>query len=431
MELVFLGTSAGGPTLARSASAVALRLGAHAKRGSTWLFDCGEGTYRQLLATPVSHAAVDRIFVSQLPRGIQPDVNGRVLDWFDADVRALRGELDERNARVQQCAESTSTRPSSRVAKLGSGPPEPAVEFHAGHLHGDHLWGLPGVVVSALLEQRGRRHLHVYGPEGLHEYLSTTLSISRFAPPKSGSRCIVTELPSTLRRPPPRPLKPRSHPAVEYRAAEHFDGETSSTIVDDGARVVTATPIRHTPAVDCFAFVVTEKAGKRRVDAAKATALGLPPGDAYQRLQDGEDVPLGDGRVVRAADCTSPPPRPRRVAILGDTYDASAAVDAARGADVVVHEATMADGDAAVARAHGHATGAVAGNFARAAGASALVLTHFSAKFRLGGRGGPPAGTTDVLVDEARRAFGGDRVLAAYDYMTVAVPRGGYPRDPR
>ena len=158
MELVFLGTSAGGPTLARSASAVALRLGAHAKRGSTWLFDCGEGTYRQLLATPVSHAAVDRIFVS--------------------------------------------------------------------HLHGDHLWGLPGVVVSALLEQRGRHHLHVYGPEGLHEYLSTTLSISRFAPPKSGSRCIVTELPSTLRRPPPRPLKPRSHPAVEYRAAEHFDGES-------------------------------------------------------------------------------------------------------------------------------------------------------------------------------------------------------------
>ena len=363
MELVFLGTSAGGPTLARSASAVALRLGAHAKRGSTWLFDCGEGTYRQLLATPVSHAAVDRIFVS--------------------------------------------------------------------HLHGDHLWGLPGVVVSALLEQRGRRHLHVYGPEGLHEYLATTLSISRFAPPKSGSRCIVTELPSTLRRPPPRPLKPRSHPAVEYRAAEHVDGGASSTIVDDGARVVTATAIRHTPAVDCFAFVVTEKAGKRRVDAAKATALGLPPGDAYQRLQDGEDVPLGDGRVVRAADCTSPPPRPRRVAILGDTYDASAAVDAARGADVVVHEATMAHGDAAVARAHGHATGAVAGAFARAAGASALVLTHFSAKFRLGGRGGPPAGTTDVLVDEARRAFGGDRVLAAYDYMTVAVPRGGYPRDPR
>lgn len=91
----------------------------------------------------------------------------------------------------------------------------------------------------------------------------------------------------------------------------------------------------------------------------------------------------------------------------------------------------MADGDAAVARAHGHATGGVAGTFARAAGASALVLTHFSAKFRLGGRGGPPAGTTDVLVDEARRAFGGDRVLAAYDYMTVAVPRGGYPRDPR
>ncbi|KAH8095423.1 proteasome-activating ATPase [Aureococcus anophagefferens] len=234
--------------------------------------------------------------------------------------------------------------PGATSASAGDArEPRAADRIFVSHLHGT-IWGLPGVVVSALLEQRGRRHLHVYGPEGLHEYLSTTLSISGFAPPKSGSRCIVTELPSTLRRPPPRPLKPRSHPAVEYRAAEHVDGGASSTIVDDGA-AATATPIRHTPAVDCFAFVVTEKAGKRRVDAAKATALGLPPATRTSGSRTATThrwaTALPAGRTALSAAA------PRRVAILGDTYDASAAVDAARGADVVVHEATMADGDAA------------------------------------------------------------------------------------
>ena len=220
MELVFLGTAAGGPTLIRSASSVALRLSAHSRGSRTWLFDCGEGTYRQLLSTAVSHAAIERIFIS--------------------------------------------------------------------HLHGDHLWGLPGVVVSALLEtSKRRKDVHVVGPEGTYDFLNAALNLSRFAPPKCGSKVRVSELGASQGR-----LRPRGfvdnemtwcHPSVVREGVgDVVDGV--ATVVDDETHLVRAARIRHTPSVDCFGFVVEEKRGKRRVDAARATALGLPPGEQYKEL---------------------------------------------------------------------------------------------------------------------------------------------------
>ena len=183
--------------------------------------------------------------------------------------------------------------------------------------------------------------------------------------------------------------------------------------------------------VECFGYVVEERPGRRRVDADECTRRGLSPGPAYQDLQRGEDVCLPDGTVLRAEAVTRAPPPPRKVAILGDTSDAAPLVELARGADVVVHEATMADDEARLAARYGHSTPAGAGAFARDARAKALVLTHFSPRYMFGHASHPRAPrsdklTTDVLVDQARAAFGSDNVLAAFDFMCLPVPRGGF-----
>ena len=363
MELVFLGTSAGGPTVLRSASSVALRVAAHASESSTWLFDVGEGTYRQLLSSSVSHAAVEKVFIT--------------------------------------------------------------------HLHGDHLWGLPGLLVSCLFDAADsaggrRRDLRVFGPEGTYDYLATTLRHSEVAPPRD-RRVVVTELVGPRGRRRAAPARPDRTLALET-IAPGPDG--SHLVAADGTHVVRARKIRHGN-VECFGYVVEEVAGKRRVDAAAATARGLGPGPAYQALQRGEDVVLPDGGVVFAKDVTSPPPPPRKVAILGDTSDASDAVDLAFRADVVVHEATMADDEARTAARYGHSTPKGAGDFAKACDAAALVLTHFSPRYMFGQSTHPRHArsdklTTDVLLDQAKKSFGSDNVLAACDFMTLPVPRGGF-----
>lgn len=347
-----------------------MRLAGHSQAGGhTWLFDCGEGTQRQLLSSTLSHARVERIFVS--------------------------------------------------------------------HMHGDHVWGLPSMVVSTLLDQAEQRSLHVYGPVGLHGLLVASLG---YADCKLGGQAnvVVHELVAsrddilvddklavdspTVRR---EPIAPDDRGVWRVYDGDHF--------------AVTAAAVKHT--APCFGYVVDEKPRKRRVDADRAARAGLPPGRAYRDLQEGRDVSLQDGRVVRADDVTSPPPAPRRVVVVGDTCRPSDQLRAiADNADVVVHEATMCDADKSKAVSRGHSTPSMAGTFARNCRAHLLVLTHFSGRFLNIPRPSqkqhhkPPPQTESVgtLVVQAQKSFGSKRVLAAQDFLCVSIPRGGFvPNDKR
>lgn len=303
-------------------------------------------------------------------------------------------------------------------------------------MHGDHVWGLPSVTVSTLLDQGEKRSLHIYGPVGLHGLLVTSLGyahcklgpladivVHELISKEDETESVLFDAKVAAR------LNVRHEPLVAETTEE---GGRVWRVFEDDHFTVTAASVRHT--AQCFGYVVDEKTRKRRVDAKRAAKAGLPPGRIYRELQEGRDVQLPDGKVVRASDVTSPPSPSRRIVLLGDTSYPSKDLRAiARGADVVVHEATMSDTERAKAIGRGHSTPSMAGAFARDINAALLVLTHFSGRFmnvsfqkdRLN-KSAAEIESIDTLVAQAKRAFCSANVLAAKDFLCLSVPRGGF-----
>ena len=357
LELTCLGTGAGGPSVDRNAACVALRLDAHGEQSTTWLFDCGEGTTRQVMSSPISHADIDRIFIT--------------------------------------------------------------------HLHGDHLWGLPGFLATwsdmktnenkikhiRYGRNQGPRELTVYGPEGLYDYLCSTLTYSQ-VPPRSNAAVKVVEIASSESA----NRNPKQKP---HGSLVHSGIVEEGTIVETSTHVVSCARIVHRPGLDAYGFVVEEVALPRKVLVEEARRAGLTPGPLYQHLQAGQDVVLEDGTVVKADDVTQENVRPRKVVIVGDTCDASALVPLAENADIVVHEATLEDEQWILARRHGHSTAGGAGRFAAKAKAKALILTHMSSRHH-------SVKHLERLREQARKSFGRQEVVLGRDFMAVPVPRGGF-----
>jgi ribonuclease Z len=222
------------------------------------------------------------------------------------------------------------------------------------HLHGDHLYGLPGLLATLSLNGR-TEPLTVCGPAGLDEYLTAVFTASRFRPPYR----------------------------LQIVAPEIYQGV--------GYRVITA-PLEHT--MPSFGFCVIEDDRAGEFDVARARDLAVPAGPLFGRLQRGEDIVL-DGRVIHSAEVVGAARPGRRVAYCTDTRPCAAAIELARGADVLIHEATYGSDLATEARERGHSTAEEAARVAEEAGARLLLLTHFSARYE----------DTRVLLDEARRVF--------------------------
>lgn len=234
------------------------------------------------------------------------------------------------------------------------------------HLHGDHLFGLPGLLSSLGLGGR-RDPLTVYGPRGLAAYLKSI--------PYFGMAYELT--------------------VIEIEAGEVRRG--------DGYRVHAAPVVHHAP---CFAYRVDEDERPGKFDADKARALGVPPGPAFGALQRGEDV---DG--VRSADVVGPSRPGRSVVYCTDTRPCDSAVVLSRGANVLIHESTYDATLSAEAKARDHSTAAEAATIARDADVERLILTHISPRYE----------TSDVLVSEARAVF--PNTEAASDFAVFDVPR--------
>lgn len=226
------------------------------------------------------------------------------------------------------------------------------------HLHGDHVYGIPGLL--ATLSMNGRtRPLTIVGPNGTREYVENALATSHHHP----SFEIVVQ-------PPP------------------YGGE--------GFRVVAA-PLEHS--VEAVGYCVIEDDHPGKFDVAKARALGIEPGPVYAEL-----VRTRDPRVMG-------PSRPgRRIAYCTDTRPCASAVELARDADVLIHEATYGEEMAAEADARLHATAAGAARVAAAANVKRLILTHFSSRYR----------DVGPLVEEARAIFPSTEAAADLAVFEVA-----------
>ena len=190
-------------------------------------------------------------------------------------------------------------------------------------------------------------------------------------------------------------------------AVEVGEVEPGGSVPMDGYAIEAFEVVHRTSAVG-WALVEEPRLG--RFDVARARALGVPEGPLFGRLHRGEPVDV-DGRVVHPGDVVGPPRPGRRVVYTGDTRPCARTVEAAAGAQLLVHEATFGSDEAERARETSHSTAAEAAAVARDAGVAELVITHLSARY---------SDLPGPLEEEARAVFPVTRV--AHDGLEVGVP---------
>ncbi|SOC36004.1 ribonuclease Z [Ureibacillus acetophenoni] len=212
------------------------------------------------------------------------------------------------------------------------------------HLHGDHIFGLPGLLSSRSF-LGGEDTLTIYGPKGLREWVQFSFEISNTH---------ITY-------------------AIEYVEIEE------GVIFEDDQFIVTAMELEHV--IQCFGFRIEQKALPGELLIDKARELGVPKGPLLGKLKNGEDITLENGQVILSKEVTSPPKRGFVVTILGDTRVCENSKLLSREADIVVHEATFDHTTASHAANYGHSTNVEAAQIAKEAGSNYLILNHISARF--------------------------------------------------
>ncbi|KAI8853824.1 beta-lactamase-like protein [Chytridium lagenaria] len=353
------------------------------------------------------------------------------------------------------------------------------------HLHGDHCFGLPGLLCtvsqtvaqstraeSARTENAGKEVewvdtvvLEVYGPVGAREYVRNAL---KYTMSRLGCRYVVHELHPTVCEVPvdenlhPEEILGKNIPMAPFTASVsegapkgHWDVVATPTLS------VRACPIVHT--VPTVGYVIEESPVKGRLRVEIATpilqrnkqALGLKnPLSLLSKLKAGETLTMPDGTPDRKGRC---------VVILGDTSDPSgmeAVVTPVEmgggGCDVIVHEATNActaedlkgagvvldtpvmEGEVSedpvkavaglvtrvreTAISHGHSTPDMAGRVAKRWGAKKLLLNHFSSRYG-GDVGEESLQTMESIRKWGIAGFGGEEVVTVRDFMVVDIPR--------
>ena len=300
LSVTFLGTGAACPTVDRNVAALAVQ-----REGETILFDCGEGTQRQMMRYGVGFSFTEVFFT---------------------------------------------------------------------HFHADHMLGITGLLRTMGLQDR-TAPVTLYGPRGAERILGAAMSLG---------------------------IERNKFPVevVEIRAGERLRRDEYDIVVFE---------TQHR--ADTVGYALAEHTRLGRFHPERARELGVPEGPLWGRLHKGETVTLDDGRTVSPPDLVGAPRRGRTLVYSGDTRPHLALLEVARGADLLIHEATFGGDEAERAVETGHSTAAEAARVALEAGVRRLVLTHISPRYT---RDAPE------LLAEARAVF--PETLIARDGMTVEVP---------
>jgi len=299
MRITFLGTAAARPTVSRNVSSLVVQ-----REGELMMFDCGEGTQRQMMRYGTGFALHD-IFFS--------------------------------------------------------------------HLHADHYLGVIGLLRTMGLQAREE--------------------VMRLWVPAGGERIIESAVHLGVERIP-----------FEVQITPMSPGD----VLDRGDYAVV--PYRTLHGGMSLGYAIVEKIRLGRFNPDRARELGVPEGPLWGSLHRGETVNV-EGRPVTAADVVGPPRPGRRIVYTGDTRPCRETVEAAREADLLIHEATFCQEEAERAQQTGHSTAREAARIANEAGALRLALTHISPRY---------SDDVRTLEREARRTFPG--VVAAYDGLVIEVP---------
>jgi len=297
----FLGTSASRPTVERNVSSLAV-----IREGETLLFDCGEGTQRQMMRYGISFALCDIFFT---------------------------------------------------------------------HTHADHLLGLTGLLRTLALEGR-TEPMRLYGPEGSEKIIRRAIALG------SDRQSFPVEVVEPALD---APLKRNGYSIIPFAVAH-------------GDKLA-------------IGYQIVEEIRLGRFNPDRARELGIPEGPLWGKVHKGEAITLEDGRVIEVSELVGPTRAGRKLVLTGDSRPCDATIAAAANADLLVHEATFAEEEAARALETGHSTAREAAEVASKAGVKKLVLNHFSARY---------SRDPSILETEAREIF--PNTVLARDGMEITVP---------
>ncbi len=248
------------------------------------------------------------------------------------------------------------------------------------HMHGDHVFGLPGLLASIGLSGNSSG-IDLYGPNPLESYLE-----------------------GVFRNTSSRIGYPMKFHGVEEAAINE------NLLLEDDDFSVRCTPLKHR--VPAYAFRIDQKPRKGRFDIQLAKNLGIPPGPIYGALKRGEKVLLADGRTINGKDLCGPDRQGNSIVYCTDTIFTESAVKLAQGADLLIHESTYSHKDAEMAYQRQHSTSTMAAQTASEAGVGQLVLTHLSPRYNNASNTTP-----NDLLSEAKAIF--PNTILAKDFLTI------------
>lgn len=246
------------------------------------------------------------------------------------------------------------------------------------HLHGDHLYGLPGLLSSRSFDG-GVTPVQLYGPVGLKCYIETIFDLS------------ATRL--------------------DYELVIHEITGVEGIIFEDERFKVEVGILDHR--VISFGYRVTEHDQPGKLLVHKLKELGIESGPLYGKVKSGQTITSPSGVIIRPEEVTGPVHKGRVITVLGDTRPCESSLRLAMGADLLVHEATFAAGLEEKAHEFGHSTTTEAADTAARAEARLLVLTHFSGRYS----------NEDLSQLEAEAAVHFEASRAATDHMHIEIKR--------
>ena len=295
-------------------------------------------------------------------------------------LRSLAGARAARHWVLVDCGEGTQQRILHTPWSLHD-----LAAIFITHMHGDHCYGLPGLLASAGMLNRSAP-LTLVGPAPLRIFLEGVMASTELALPFAIEFVEVTRL-------------------------------AEADVLPD--MLVRATALSHR--VPSWAYSFTEREVERRLDTARLEAGGVARGVAWGELQHGRQVVLDDGRILQPRDWLLPGRKPRKLIVGGDNDRPDLLVEEARDAEVLIHEATYTE---AVLQKVGpgpqHSSARMTALAAARAGVPNLVLTHFSPRYQ---EGDASPSIMDIE-QEAREVYGGQLFLAR-DFDRYQLDRHG------